>query len=187
MRAFGSEGLVLHSTMMMSKEEWAEGRRWAAQGSDANAIELAELRLRAAIKWSNDTLKIEGTSEQVVESVEKELREAMAHLVFLRMMQDVRHDVGVTVTTSGSGSTTTEANNSRRAMNKATPWLRCRVALAVAVSSATIAVFHLGLPSWPLPAIVHGQQIPLENVQSLQVPQERIVRIGGVGNSGLRK
>jgi hypothetical protein len=149
---------------MMSKVEWSAGRRWTARGSNASAIELAKLRLRAAIRLSNDTLMLEGTPERVVESAEKELRDAMTQLVILRMARQVRHDVGVTVVTSGA-TTTTEVGNSRRAMNRATRRLRY-FALAVAISSATIAVFHLGLPSWPLSTIPQRQRIPLENVPS---------------------
>ena len=162
---------------MMSKVEWGAGRRWTAHGCNPSAIELAELRLRTAIRRSNDTLMLEGTPERVVESAERELRDAMTQLVILRMSRKVRHDVGVTVATSGA--TTTEASNSRRAMNRATRRLRY-FALAVAISSATIAVLHLGLPSWPLSTIPQRQQTPLEDVLSpLPNPQERIVRIGG--------
>jgi hypothetical protein len=51
----------------------------------ASTLELAELRLKAAIKRSDDALKREEATEKVVELAERELCDAMAHLEMLRM------------------------------------------------------------------------------------------------------
>ena len=83
----------------------------------------------------------------------------------------MRHDAGATVATSGSTKRREAGDSTRRAANDArTLWVRRRLALvvavAVALSSATIAVLHSRLPSRTLHVISHEQRISLENVLS---------------------
>jgi hypothetical protein len=73
----------------------------------SGAMRLAELRLSAAIKRGNDTLKLEGDLDQVAE---RELQEAMAHLEMLRMTQKKLHDVRVAAATSGTRATEDRTN-----------------------------------------------------------------------------